>query len=274
MSSKVQTVQTDTWQMRYMRFGKEGARPLVILPGLSVPFVTDAADAIRQAYQALAADYDIYLFDRRSTMPVGETYTIRMMAEETAQAMQILGIRKAGIFGVSQGGMIAQELAAGYPELVSAMVLGSSACRVHPGQEDLFEMWIRLAQEAAESGAASDTETLLDAFARAVYSPSVYEQVKGMIPAMAEPVTPGELERFVVLAEAVRGFDTRDLLSRIACPVLVIGAGRDQVLGSGAAPELAGLLHCDLYIYEESGHGVYDEAPDYVGRLKQFFDSI
>ena len=97
MSSKVQTVQTDTWQMRYMRFGKEGARPLVILPGLSVPFVTDAADAIRQAYQALAADYDMYLFDRRSTMPEGETYTIRMMADETAQAMQMQSVLKRDI---------------------------------------------------------------------------------------------------------------------------------------------------------------------------------
>ena len=43
-------------------------------------------------------------------------------------------------------------------------------------------------------------------------------------------------------------------------------------MGPDSAPELAEKLDCDLYIYEGYGHGVYDEAPDYADRLKQFFD--
>ena len=84
-----------------MRFGREGAAPIVILPGLSVQYVTDSAEAVAAAYGKLAADYDIYLFDRRTDVP--EKYSIRQMAEDTAQAMQILGLHQAGIFGVSQG---------------------------------------------------------------------------------------------------------------------------------------------------------------------------
>ncbi len=246
-----------------MRFGREDADPIVILPGLSVQHVTDSAEAVAAAYDKLAADYDIYLFDRRTDVP--EEYTIRQMAEDTAQAMQMLGLHQAGLFGVSQGGMIAQTLAARYPQLVSAMVLGSTACRATAQTQDTVRFWIELAKE-------QKCQELMDAFAKAVYSPAFYEQIQSILPAMAQSIKPEELSRFIILASGLQGFDLSDQMGRIGCPVLVIGAGADQIMGADSAPELAEKLDCDLYIYEGYGHGVYDEAPDYVDRLKQFFD--
>ena len=145
MSCSVKKVPTTSFEMKYMRFGREGAAPIVILPGLSVQYVTDSAEAVAAAYGKLAADYDLYLFDRRTDVP--EEYGIRQMAEDTAQAMQILGLHQAGIFSVSQGGMIAQALAVRYPQLVSAMVLGSTACRATAQTQDIVCSWIKLAKE-------------------------------------------------------------------------------------------------------------------------------
>ena len=263
MSCTVRQVPTTLFEMKYMRFGKEGADPIVILPGLSVQYVTDSAEAVAAAYEKLAADYDIYLFDRRADVP--EEYSIRQMAEDTAQAMQLLGIHDAGVFGVSQGGMIAQVLAIGYPQLVSAMVLGSTACRVTAQIQDTVFSWIGLAKEQR-------LEELMDAFAQAVYSPAFYERLRSILPVMAQRIKPEELARFIILASGLHGFDLSGQINRIQCPVLVIGAGADQIMGADSAPELAEKLGCDLYIYEGYGHGVYDEAPNYPDRLKQFFD--
>ena len=263
MSCSVKRVPTTSFEMKYMRFGREGAAPIVILPGLSVQYVTDSAEAVAAAYGKLAADYDIYLFDRRTDVP--EEYGIRQMAEDTAQAMQILGLHEAGIFGVSQGGMIAQALAARYPQLVNAMVLGSTACRATAQTQDIVCSWIELAKEEKR-------DELMDAFAKAVYSPAFYDRIRSILPAMAQSIKPEELSRFVILASDLQGFDLSDQIGRIGCPVLVIGAGADRIMGPDSAPELAEKLDCDLYIYEGYGHGVYDEAPDYVDRLKQFFD--
>ena len=263
MSCTVRQVPTTSFEMKYMRFGKEGADPIVILPGLSVQYVTDSAEAVAAAYEKLAADYDIYLFDRRTDVP--EEYSIRQMAEDTAQAIQIMGIHDAGIFGVSQGGMIAQMLAIGYPQLVSAMVLGSTACREVEQTRDIVSSWIELAKEQRQ-------EELMDAFAQAVYSPAFYDRIRSVLPMMAQSIKPEELSRFIILASGLHDFDLSGELSRIQCPVLVIGAGADRIMGADSAPDLAEKLVGDLYVYEEYGHGVYDEAPDYVDRLKQFFD--
>ena len=44
----------------------------------------------------------------------------------------------------------------------------------------------------------------------------------------------------------------------------------DRVLGAQASVDLAEALNCPCYIYEGYGHGVYDEAPDYLARISAF----
>ena len=50
--------------MDFFRFG-HGKETLVILPGLSVQSVMVFADAVAEAYQRLANDFTIYVFDYR-----------------------------------------------------------------------------------------------------------------------------------------------------------------------------------------------------------------
>ena len=56
--------------------------------------------------------------------------------------------------------------------------------------------------------------------------------------------------------------------------MFVIGAGGDRVLGSDSSYRIAKALDCSRDVYEGYGHGVYDEAPDYLGRIKDFLSSI
>jgi pimeloyl-ACP methyl ester carboxylesterase len=75
----------------------------------------------------LAADFLTIAFDNRG---VGETsappgpYAMTQMAADTVGLLDALAIDRVHVFGVSMGGMVAQEIALTYPERVRTLVLG------------------------------------------------------------------------------------------------------------------------------------------------------
>lgn len=261
-SVRVATVSTEDVEMDYMVFGN-GEKKFVILPGLSVHSVMGLADSVAEAYQDFAKEYTVYLFDRPKE--IAEDVTIQELADETAAAMQALHIANADILGVSQGGMIAQYLAIDHPELVNRMVLGSTLSRPNDTFTQIVNEWIQLAGDKDEEG-------LLGSFVDAVYSAGTLEAYRDILISSNRGITDAEYERFLRLAKACLTFDCYDELSKITCPVLVLGAEGDTVTTPEGSREIADALQCELYLYDESyGHGVYDEAPDYKQRCMDFF---
>ena len=262
MSEHIQ-IETARWtgaEMDWFRFGR-GKEALVLVPGLSVQSVMGSADAVARAYTPLTGDYTIYVLDRRKDLPAA--YTMREMAEDTAQALCALGLERVNLFGASQGGMIAMKIAADHPALVKKLVLGSTTACVTDGQFALFDGWIRLAQ-------AGDAEALYLAFGEALYPESVFEASKALLKELARSVTEEELRRFVILAGALRGFDITRELPEISCPTLVLGDEDDRVVGAAASRAIAEGIGCELYMYDGFGHAAYDTAPDYRNRIARF----
>ena len=267
MSIPIETVKTAEFEMQYFRFGT-GARPFVILPGLSVQSVMGAAEAVAGAYADFAEDYTVYVFDRRSELP--ETYSVYQMGLDTAEAMRALGLFGADVFGASQGGMMAQVIAIEAPELVHRLVLGSTTSHIKPEDEPVFDEWLQLAR-------AKDGPALYDAFGKAIYPEAVYQQYREALLAAGATVTDEEFRRFCILTEGMRGFNVTDRLDRIQCPVLVIGVLEDAVLESDATMEIAVKLDekpgFSLYLYTGYGHAAFDTAPDYRKRMLRFLRS-
>ena len=73
--------------------------------------------------------YQVIAFDNRgagrSDKP-NEPYTIMQMADDAAGLMEELGVQSAHVFGMSLGGMIAQELTLRHPARVRTLVLGGT----------------------------------------------------------------------------------------------------------------------------------------------------
>ena len=267
MRMQIETVKTEMFSMDYFRFG-HGKETLVILPGLSVQSVMGFADAVAEAYQMFADDYTVYVFDRRKELP--PSYSVHEMAQDTAEAFHALGLDRINLFGASQGGMIAMEIAIEQPDLVQKLILGSTSAHVDETRCQTIERWI----QAAKAGKKAE---LYLAFGEAVYPPDVFELSRELLIESAESVTDEDLSRFIILAESIHGFDIEKDLEKISCPVLVIGSMDDQVLGADASFQLAEHLKDQkgavLCMYSGYGHAAYDTAPDYKERILRFLVS-
>ncbi len=247
--------------MDYLRFGKKDGEKFVILPGLALKSVMGLAEGIISAYALIAEKYDVYLFDHVRVEPEG--YGISDMADDTLAAFDELGLDHVHLMGVSMGGMVSQAIALKAPERVSSLILCSTAMNTAHADPAVFEKWRMLAEER-------NAPALMEAFGESVYTPSFYEQYKDFIIASGEGTTEQDFSNFLISLGAIRGFDVSGEIQKISCPVLVLGAGEDLVLGREAAKDLIAALNCSSFIYEGYGHGVYDEAPDYLSHIDAF----
>ncbi len=260
-SVSVNTVEFGDNEMDYTVFGS-GKKNFIILPGLSIHSVMGSAEAVAQAFEDYTSEYTVYMFDRPKNMSEG--YTVKQIAEDTANAMKELNIESADIFGASQGGMIAQYIAIDHPELVNKMILGSTLSKPNDTFVGVVNEWIKLASEKDEDG-------LLASFVDNVYSEGTLDAYRDTLIETNKGITDEEYERFLIQANACLTFDCYEELPSIQSEVLVLGCEGDKVVTVEGSKEIVDVLDCEIYLYDDSyGHGVYDEAPDYRQRCLDF----
>lgn len=257
---RTQTVKKDGTTLDCAVFGR-GSKALVLIPGLSFQRVKGAALPLAYMYRIFSKEYTVYVMDKKEEVPDG--YTIRELAEDTAFAMEQLGLRSADVFGVSQGGMIAQYLAIDHPQLVRKLVLGVTASRKNETMEKAIDSWVKMAEQGSYEA------VVMDMFPK-MYSAEYIRKYGWMFPILSKIGRPKEFGRFIALAKACLTCDSYPELDKIACPVFVIGGKQDQVVTGGASEEIAAKLQCKIYMYDTLGHAAYDEAPDFNRRIAQF----
>ena len=250
--------------MDYFTFG-HGRQPLVILPGISLSRVMKSKELIAGNYSCMNEQFTVYVFERRNEMP--PVYPIVQMGEDTAEAINVLGLSQVCLFGASQGGMMALEIAIRHPELVHKLMIGSSVPNIGPVFSAKLDKWVHLAK-------AGDAGALYLSFGEDVYPGEVFEQSEQLILEAAKDVTQEDLKRFMICAED-RSFDMRNELPNLKCPLFVANAEDDQVLGSDSQNAFVSALNgrpdFTVHMYRGYGHAAYDFAPDFKERMKQFF---
>lgn len=256
-------VKTASAEADYIAFGS-GDRHLIILPGAGDGFKTvkGSARAASVMYRSFGNVFRVWSFSRRDDIQEG--FGTDGMADDVADAMDVLGIEKASIYGVSQGGMIAQQLAIRHPEKVERMVLAVTSPGPTPVMEQSLEAWLAMAEKGDYKGIMEDT-------AERSYTGAARERFKKVYALAAGLSKPKSFERFKAMCASCLAHDVRGSLDRISCPVLVIGATEDAVVGPEASAELAeGIKGSSLYMYEGLSHGAYDQARDFNRRVLEF----
>ena len=249
--------------MPYVSFGS-GPKKLVILPGLSDGLATVEGKALLLAkpYQPYLRDFTVYMFSRRDPLP--DDHTIRDMAADQAAALQELGIERAALLGVSEGGMIAQYLAIDHPELVEKLILAVTAPRVNDVILSCVPGWMDMARR-------NDHKSLMIDTAERSYAPAYLKKYRKTYPILGRVGKPKTYDRFLANARAILSFDASAELSRIACPTLILGGEEDRIVGAEGSQALAACIPGSvLYLYPGLGHAAYEEAGDFYQRVFRF----
>lgn len=254
------TFEKDGTTLDCVVFGR-GRKALVLIPGLSFQRVRGAALPLAYMYRIFSKEYTVYVIDKKEAVPEG--YTIREMADDVAFAMEQMNLCTADVMGISQGGMIAQYLAIHHPRLVHKLVLGVTASRQNKVMEEALSGWVRMA-ERREYGAF-----VIDMLKK-MYSAAYIKKYGWLFPILSKAVKPKDFGRFINLAKACLTCDAYPELYKISCPVFVLGGGQDHIVTGAASVELAEALKCRLHMYDNLGHGAYEEAPDFNKRIRQF----
>ena len=227
---------------------------LKTVKGMALPFAL--------LYRSLSKDFTVYVFSRRRELSAG--MTTRDMAEELNCVMEALGLRSAAVVGVSQGGMIAQWLALDHPDKVEKLVLTVTLCRANAVIRDVIARWIAMAERGDYKGIMLDT-------AERSYSEKRLKQTRLEYRLLGSVGKPKSFERFLIQARSCVTHDTYELLPRISCPTLVIGGREDKIVTGEASMEIAERIPgSELVLYDGLGHGLYEEAPDFLQRVAEF----
>ncbi len=127
--------------------------PVLLIMGLSYP-----SDMWHRTRPVLSTNYRTIALDNRgagrSDVPPGP-YPIALMASDAAAVLDAAGVESAHLFGVSMGGMIAQEFALQYPQRVRSLILGCTAAggptavRAEREATDLLMARVRMSPEQA-----------------------------------------------------------------------------------------------------------------------------
>ena len=263
LNAKNRRLRLTSGEMDLIRFGR-GPRPLVMIPGVGDGLKTVKGMALPFAlmYRELAKDFTVWVFSRRTEL--AEHMTTREMAGDLSEAMEALGLAGAAVVGVSQGGMIAQWLAIDHPDKVGKLVLTVTLSRPNPTVRDVIGRWTEMAERGDYRGIMLDT-------AERSYSAGRVRRARAMYRVLGNLGRPRSFRRFLIQAESCVTHDASGALDRIACPTLVIGGTDDRIVTGKASEEIAAAIPgSQLVLYEGLGHGLYEEAPDFLRRVRDF----
>jgi pimeloyl-ACP methyl ester carboxylesterase len=237
--------------------------PLLLIHGLGY-----ARWGWEPVVDGLAERFRLVLFDNRgvgeSDVPEGP-YTARAMAEDAMAVLDAAGVDRAHVLGTSLGGMVAQEVALGWPDRVDRLVLVCTTAGVQG--LPMPEQTVRLMGEAA-------TMPPLDALRRFVENalapdpdPELVERIYQR--RVANPFKPEGWQ-----AQAVAGatFDGLDRLGEIAAPTLVLHGTSDAVIDWRNSELLAERIpDARVELFEGGGHLFMWEQPErFVHEVTEF----
>lgn len=258
--AKEKTLEIQNASLDYITFGT-GKRPLIMIQGLNTNGIHGMALPLAFMYRIFAKDFKVYLFERRQILSEG--ITVREMAADVATAMDALKIRQADVFGVSQGGMIAQYLAIDRPDLVKKLVLAVTLSQNNETICSVIEAWIKMTGQG-------DMNALVRDMSLKMYSDKYIKKYEKLMSLLTVLQKPKDVRRFQILAKSCLTCRAYDELSHIQCPVFVLGGREDKIVGAKASEEIAEKLKCKLYLYDNLGHAAYEEAKDFNQRVYDF----
>jgi 3-oxoadipate enol-lactonase len=220
----------------------------------------------------LARHFHVIAFDNRGTGLSDQpntAYTMATLADDAAGLLSHLGIARANIFGVSMGGMIAQELALRHPKRVKRLILGCSSCggpQAMIAPLEVLEQFLAAPHLCREEAVRRQWPAIFSA-GFVAQRPGVLDYLTAR--ALAYP-TP--LHTAVRQMLAMQRFTTYGRLGQIIAPTLVVTGDADILIPPANSTLLVERIPgAALHVMPGVAHGFFWEAPAAVCTLLRTF---
>lgn len=209
-------------------------------------------------------EYQVIAFDNRGTGQSDKPdipYIMEMMVGDTVGLLEAIGIDAAHVYGMSMGGMIAQEFALHHPDKVISLILACTSPggrnAVIADQEALTFLFdterrkhLTLEEQARELLPFLFSQEFIDKNA---------ELMDRFIAMILKYPTPAH--GYKRQGEAIMGFNAYDRLPEIKAPTLVMAGTADRLIPVENSRIIASrILGAELVIFENMGHGLLGEA--------------
>ena len=226
-----------------------GRETVVLINGLADDLTTWSA----QLPALHAAGFRVLTFDNRgigaSSAPPGP-YSAEQMAEDTKALVEVLGIIRFHLMGVSMGGMIAQAYALKYPGDLISLTLGCTYAAPGPFCSRMFRMWADAAVALGPKFVMRDVLLwcfTLDFFERG--GDALREVEDGMM-GLQQP-----LEAYLAQLAVIQDFNsTEDVHKLAAVRTLVLAGEEDILIPTRLSRNLAGMIEGAEWKTVKGGH--------------------
>ena len=207
----------------------------------------------------LAEHFRTIAFDNRgvgrSDTPAGP-YPIALMASDAAAVLDTAGVQGAHLFGVSMGGMIAQEFALQYPTRVRSLILGCTAAggptavRAEPEATHILKARSRMTPEQAAEAVLPfiyDSETPRE---------RIEEDLAIRRPWLPRP------ESYIAQLLGILAWEAYSRLPAIGVPTLVIHGENDRLVPAGNGKLIADRIpRAKLVLIPHASHLFLTDQP-------------
>ncbi|HEY7440050.1 MAG TPA: alpha/beta hydrolase [Acidimicrobiia bacterium] len=262
------TVVVGDVQLAYDRSGE--GDPVVFICGTGMPRIAWLQH--RPIFEQ--AGYQTIVFDSRG---VGDSdappppYTVEEMTADTAGLIEQLDLASCHVIGLSQGGMIAEELTRARPDLVRTAVLMGSAGRESAYARLLSEAELEVAQTSPLRHVDTTQTLTMSLSSRELQDDATVELWAELI-GTSDWSGPGRIGQ----VQANMGWGERDhweeSWAAISRPVLVMSFEHDILLPPAAGREAAKHMpHGEFVEIEGVGHGGAMMKADEVCRVAMEF---
>jgi pimeloyl-ACP methyl ester carboxylesterase len=243
--------------------------PIVMIQGLSANADWWTENIIRN----LGDNYKLIIFDNRGagkTENSDQDFSIKILADDTINLLDRLDIARFHVFGVSMGGMIAQEVVLNYPEKVEKLILGCTHCGVSkqilPSEEVIYIL-NRDHKKISPEKLIEGTIPLLFSENFIKNNPEFIESYRQKL--LKSPMSPKSFHQQI---KAISSFNSCLMLESISHPTLIIHGKKDVLVPYENAIILNKRIpNSKMILLDEAAHSFFQPNPERViNEIKNF----
>ena len=253
------TVQVSTGvRLHYVEQGDPSGETIILLHGYS-----DSWFSFSQALPLMSQRYHIYALDLRgqgsSDTPAGG-YGMVDQAADVIAFMDARSIRRATVVGHSTGSFVARQVAHLAPDRIVRLVLVASSTTIFPHLVELRKAVMALTDPVSPQ--------FVEEFQRSTVHHPVSEEF--MRQAIAESMRlPVHVWHGIM--EGMATMPAGKALGVTTAPTLIMAGARDVVFPGEVEPLRAQFPHASVIVYEDTGHAVHWERPEWFVRDLEAF---